>query len=100
MGNGLVSVSVALVRIPWNSSSEVMQTVDWQRSQKTQMHLSDRVRPLVNFGYGRTSTALDQNGSTIDHTCLASPESFLRQGQTGLGYVTRLCNAFLARNLC
>jgi hypothetical protein len=74
--------------------------VDWQRSQKTQVHLSDRVRPLVNLGYGRTSTALDQNGSTIDYKCLASPESFLRQGQIGMGYVTRLCNAFLARNLC
>jgi hypothetical protein len=64
------------------------------------MHLSDRVRPLENFGYGRTYTALDQNGSPIDYKCLASPESFLRQGQIGLGYVTRLGNDFLARNLC
>jgi hypothetical protein len=64
------------------------------------MHLSDRVRSLVDFGYGRIFTALDQNGSTIDHKCLASPESFLNQEQIGLGYITRLCNAFLGRNLC
>jgi len=36
-------------------------------------------RASRSFGYGRISTALDQNGSTIDHKCLASAESFLHQ---------------------